>query len=423
MEGDFAQALYTHYQPKVVALGPVIEELWVYPVKGCRGVRVPSAKLTASGLEHDRLFCVIDVDGEVVAAREAISKRKLPALATISVAFTDDGGAPAIELSAEGMAAPCRVPLGAAAYESESEVTVECSGRSTTAADGGGWRLGAVAGHAHARASAWLTEHLNRVGGKRPTTYALVRGGTPLAMADYPPEFPLIARSKDARDEYHARFAGNARRFADFAPLLLANRSSARFVGTRCAGDGAEYPIRSFRANVIVDVAPAWTEEAWAEIAVGGVALRKIKECPRCTVPCRDEATGRYLFEGDALRLWKVLKAAFPRKYADPEWGSWAGAYFGVYFGNAGVEGVLHVGDEIAVARIERPRAVSALRCCAVAVAAAIAALVARRESTSSPANVFAWLTGILMAALVMYLGNFYRTAITGGTAPGERRA
>ena len=101
-------------------------------------MRVPSAKLTASGLEHDRLFCVIDVDGEVVAAREAISKRKLPALATVSVAFvTDDDDAPAIELSAEGMAAPCRVPLGAAAYESESEVTVECSGRSTTAADGG----------------------------------------------------------------------------------------------------------------------------------------------------------------------------------------------------------------------------------------------------------------------------------------------
>ena len=48
MEGDFARALYTHYQPKVVALGPIIEELWVYPVKGCSGVRVPTAKLTAS---------------------------------------------------------------------------------------------------------------------------------------------------------------------------------------------------------------------------------------------------------------------------------------------------------------------------------------------------------------------------------------
>ena len=409
MEGDFAQALYTHYQPKVVALGPIIEELWVYPVKGCRGVRVPTAKLTASGLEHDRLFCVIDVDGEVVAAREAISKRKLPALATVSVAFvTDDDGAPAIELSAEGMAAPCRVPLGAAAYAAEAEVTVECSGRSTTAADGGGWRLGAIAGRAHARASAWLTEHLNRAGGKRPTTYALVRGGAPLAMADYPPEFPLIARSKNARDEYHARFAGNARKFADFAPLLLANRASARFVGARCASRSfAEYPIGSFRANVIVDVAPAWAEEAWAEVSVGGVALRKIKECPRCTVPCRDEATGRYLFEGDALRLWKVLKAAFPRKYADPEWGSWAGAYFGVYFGNAGAEGVLRVGDEIAIARVERPRAAAALRYGAVAAAVAIAALVTRASAARLADPVLVWLAGLLMAALVIYLGNF----------------
>ena len=31
--------------------------------------------------------------------------------------------------------------------------------------------------------------------------------------------------------------------------------------------------------------------------------------------------------------------SCFVRRYADPDWGSWAGAFFGVYFGNNGKEG------------------------------------------------------------------------------------
>ena len=37
------------------------------------------------------------------------------------------------------------------------------------------------------------------------------------------------------------------------------------------------------------------------------------------------------------------------KKYSDPEWGDWAGPFFGVYFGHAAKEGTLRVGDPIKV--------------------------------------------------------------------------
>lgn len=44
-----------------------------------------------------------------------------------------------------------------------------------------------------------------------------------------------------------------------------------------------------------------------------------------------------------------MLKKAFPRKFDDPEWGSWSGAFFGVYFGHAGREGRVSVGDTVSI--------------------------------------------------------------------------
>lgn len=341
-----------------------LQEIWIYPVKACRGVSVPRAELTSTGLEFDRAWCIVDCTGVSVAKMEAISQRKMPGLATVSVSFSADKSS--LLLDAPGMP-QLAIPAASRAYLEQETVHIECSGKSTTT--GGGWSLGFEEAKVHPDASSWISNYLNREvgpGGKRISgqrvslRYAVVRSMAALEMQSYPPIFPLIARaSEDPR--YKERFAGNAKRFADFAPLLLVNQASARFVGERGGGQGA-YPLAPFRGNLVVDSgANAWAEESWARIEVlapagepgqqprEAVALRKIKECPRCTVPCRDQLTGGWLFPADSLRLWRVLRRAFPRKNRDPEWGTWAGPFFGVYFGNAGHVGTLCVGDTLRV--------------------------------------------------------------------------
>ena len=331
---------------------PTVVELWLYPVKALRGIQVPSARLTPTGFELDRAFCIVDADGTNVSQYEAISQRKMPFLANVTVALSQD--LQTLTLSAPGMP-DISIPTSLEAFQSEADVRVECSGKSTTS--GQGWSLGFIDCKEVAQASEWITKHINAVSGtlgSKPSRYFFCRAKGSLAMAEYPPVFPLIERAKVDK-AVRQRFHANEKRFADFAPLHLVTRESAGFVAQQCGVPS--YSTRPFRANLIVaGTTAAWDEENWKvlrlERAGHAVTLRKIKECPRCTVPCRDADTGKPIFEGDLLKLWKVLKKAFPEKYDDPEWGSWSGAFMGVYYGHASVDGEIRVGDRINV--IER---------------------------------------------------------------------
>ncbi|HJK92730.1 MAG TPA: MOSC N-terminal beta barrel domain-containing protein, partial [Polyangiaceae bacterium LLY-WYZ-15_(1-7)] len=62
-----------------------LAELWVYPVKSCRGVRLPAAMATARGLEGDRRWMLVDPAGRFV------SQRTEPALALVGVALEGKG--------------------------------------------------------------------------------------------------------------------------------------------------------------------------------------------------------------------------------------------------------------------------------------------------------------------------------------------
>ena len=265
-----------------------------------------------------------------------------------------------------------------ASYNDDSPtIRVECAG-------GHGkdrWSLAYLDCQQHRQGSKWISEFLNRPkeavrspsngetspterrrnhGKKTKGSFALVRSMPQdvVALGAYPPIFPLLEKAQ-SNPIYRQRFEGNYRRLADFAPLLMVSKASARFLGQHCTPRQSMYHTRSFRANVIVDdvrisadlsntepTLQPWAEESWAHMEIsspitnssssGSLKLHTIKPCPRCTVPCRDQAgTGQYLFNAPKHRfqLWTILHRLFPRQYKDPEWGSWAGAYMGIYVG------------------------------------------------------------------------------------------
>jgi hypothetical protein len=67
-----------------------VSELWVYPIKSCKGIKVDSAVITARGFYLDRIFMVVDSTGKFV------SQRSYPAMALIDVRVVADSGKRAI---------------------------------------------------------------------------------------------------------------------------------------------------------------------------------------------------------------------------------------------------------------------------------------------------------------------------------------
>lgn len=213
-----------------------VESLSIYPVKSLRGHQVPQAEVAPWGMEGDRRWGVVDATGEPVTARQVqallgIQAEHCPA----------DGG---LRLTAPGLGTlevspPYDGPLVAVGFS----------------------RLPQARG-CDSRVDAWLSE----AAGERLR----------LVWQDDP-----TARSVSSR---HGGRPGDVLNLADAGPILLTSNASLAQLQDWVGADGPEISMTRFRPNVVVDGTEPFAEDAWEEIQIGGVGLRRASLCDRCVM-------------------------------------------------------------------------------------------------------------------------------------------
>lgn len=239
-----------------------IDQLFLYPIKGCRGIAVEHATLTATGLEidgiGDREWVVVDEHGEF------LSQRELPAMTLIETRLTSS----TLRLKAPGML-QLEVP-----FASEGDVINVTVWNDTVAAV----TQGDVA-------DAWFSRYL----------------GQPCRLMRFDPE---------ARRLSNVRYTGATSapyKFADAFALLIASTSSLADLNARLSKRGnAPVGIERFRPNIVLAGIEAFEEDYLERITMGTMELRVVKPCVRCSVPNVDPATGAPSTEpGDTLALYR----------------------------------------------------------------------------------------------------------------------
>ena len=217
----------------------VVTDLYRYPVKSCRGERLPAASVEPWGLAGDRRWMIVDPGGEVMTARER------PRLLLVTAVLASDG---TIRLTEPGMPdLTVRVPQGGELVP----VTV--------------WDSKLLAALASAAADAWLSEVVGE-------SVRLVYLDDPMRRRTNP------AYSRD----------GDRVSFADGYPLLLTAESSLGDLNELIAAGplAAEgpLPMRRFRPNVVVAGAGPWAEDGWRRLRIGDAVFRSVKGCARCVL-------------------------------------------------------------------------------------------------------------------------------------------
>jgi hypothetical protein len=244
-----------------------IDQLFIYPIKGCRGFAVDRATVAATGLEidgvGDREWVVVDASGEF------LSQRELPKMALIETRLTSTE----LRVRAPGML-QLEVPLA-----SEGDVISVQVWNDTVAAV----TQGEVA-------DAWLTQFLGR----------------PCRLMRFDPE---------ARRLSNVRYTGATAapyKFADAFALLVASTASLAELNGRLARRSLPaVGIERFRPNLVLGGVDAFEEDYVARLASGDIELRVVKPCVRCTVPDVDPATGESSSEpGDTLAQYRRDDAA-----------------------------------------------------------------------------------------------------------------
>lgn len=226
----------------------VVSALTVYPVKGMRGIELESARLTPTGLAHDRAFMVVRPDGRFVTQRDS------PKLALIGTELDEDG----VTLSRDGFGA-IRVPFD---REGGERVRTRV------------WKDPCEAVDQGAAASRWLSEALE--------------SADPLRLVAMAPGF----RRPQGKAELLG--AGTHTLFADAAPFLVASEASLEALNRELTARGfGAVPMDRFRPNIVVRGLPAFAEHRAGLWRGTGWALRLCHPCERCIVTTIDQATAR----------------------------------------------------------------------------------------------------------------------------------
>jgi len=221
-------------------MSATLTDLHIYPVKSCRGIALSSARLGETGLADDRHWMLVRPDGRFV------TQRVLPRMALLGTAVE----AGALTLTAPGLS-PLVVPRAAAG--DALSVTV--------------WKFTGSGIDCGEEAAGWCSQFLE----------------TPLRLVRFDARVPR---------ECSREWTGATRavtEFADGFPILVISRASLAELNGRLP---KALPMERFRPNLVVDGVDAYDEDRIHELRAGGVTLRLVKPCTRCSITTTDQQAG-----------------------------------------------------------------------------------------------------------------------------------
>jgi uncharacterized protein len=218
----------------------------VYPIKGCRGIAAESARIAATGFEHDREWLITRPDGRFMTQREE------PRLALIETALVDTQ-------SPEGGALRLRVPGG-----SELSMPLASRGREVEVTC---WKDRCAAFDASDEAAEFLAGYL----------------GSPVMLVRFD------TRRKRPSNTQWTPGVEALNQFSDGFPWLLISEASLEDLNTRLE---RKLPMNRFRPNIVLSGLPPFGEDSAHEFTAGPVRLRRAKGCTRCIVTTTDQAMG-----------------------------------------------------------------------------------------------------------------------------------
>jgi len=215
--------------------------LFVYPVKGARGIALDAAQIEPRGIAGDRRYMIVDTDGVFVTQREE------GRLAQLTPSFDADG---ALRLAMDGVG-EVRAPHQPA--QALRSVRV------------------------------W-SDHVDaRDLGPEPARFLSEALGRPLSLVYMEDAYVRAVQPAYAEP-------GDRVGFADAFPFLLTGEASLADLNAKLGSDPV--PMARFRPNLVVTGGAAFAEDGWSRIALGGLPFEVRKPCTRCVVITRDQRTG-----------------------------------------------------------------------------------------------------------------------------------
>lgn len=247
-----------------------VSELWIYPIKSCKGIKVSSVKVTRRGFENDRMMMIVDNNGKFV------SQRSYPSLALVNTSI----------IITEGLLDSDVVELLRISAPNMDDLTLPISKRvNGPLVDVTIWG-DLCRAYEIIQGSFWFRQYLNKEG------LRLVRMDESFVRFTDPDYAPDGETS-----------------FSDGFPFLLASEESLDELNTHL---DEKITLERFRPNIVVKGGDPYDEDEWRRIKFNGnevVTMNVVKPCSRCTIPNIDPLTGIPHPDNQPSRAMKAIRA------------------------------------------------------------------------------------------------------------------
>lgn len=220
-----------------------LEAIYLYPIKSLGGIALSEAKLQRRGLQYDRRWMLVNVEGQFV------SQREYPALAQLGTALHNGD---LVVFEKQNPQTRLRISLAPPAALPQTMVQV--------------WGDRCRA-HLYGReVNEWFSDFL-----KAPVRLVFMPDST-LRRADgryAPPRTPVS--------------------FADGFPYLIIGQASLDDLNRRLP---QPVPMSRFRPNFVFSGGQPYEEDHWGHFCIGNAQFLAVKPCARCVVVTIDQDSG-----------------------------------------------------------------------------------------------------------------------------------
>ncbi|XP_036925419.1 mitochondrial amidoxime reducing component 2 [Sturnira hondurensis] len=275
-----------------------VTQLWIYPVKSCKGVAVSEAECTAMGLRsgnlRDRFWLVIKEDGHMVTARQE------PRLVLISISYEDDR----LTFKAPGMD---QLVLQSKLPSSNRIHNCRIFGLDIKGRDCGD------------EAAQWFTNFL------KTESFRLV-------------QFEKSMKGRLSKKIFPSAVQNYQVAYPDCSPIHILSEASLADLNIRLE---KKVKMDQFRPNIVVTGCDAFEEDTWEDILIGNAEMKKVSACPRCIMTTVDPVTG-VIGRQEPLETLKSYRLCDPSERAIYK----SSPLFGIYYSVEKL-GSLKVGDPV----------------------------------------------------------------------------
>lgn len=209
-----------------------ISQLWIYPIKSCRGILLDKVELDKMGFRYDRRMMVVDENFNF------ITQRTHAKMALIDIKIEND----TLIISAEGFS-KISLPL-----EPKNGKLIECKV----------WEDNCNALAFSDDANHWFSDYLQ-------TNCTLV----------YMPE----TTQRIVDEKFNTTKATTA--FSDGFPILMATEASLDFLNEKLE---QKIDMKRFRPNLVISGAIPFEDDNWRLIKIGEILMQVLKPCTRCVI-------------------------------------------------------------------------------------------------------------------------------------------